>query len=118
MQGIVEWKRALQERANQPTTHSFEIKYTTFHHVSLLFNKKNKKISKYTVFLEYLVITSYKNDYFISLNTGYFFVWTKYTCMVETFEILIIKTMRRIYLHKFKQKFYNIACCVCYTFQN
>ena len=49
---------------------------------SLLFNKKNKKISKYTVFLEFLVITSF----FISFNTCYYFVWTKYTYMVEAFE--------------------------------
>ena len=59
-----------------------------FRHLSHLFNKKEGNKVK-IVFLNFLVTTSCKNDYFIYFNSCYFLVWTKCTCMLETFEMLI-----------------------------
>ena len=73
---------------NQLTIHLFGIKETVIRHLSVLLNEKNKKINL-TVFIECLIIISYKNDYLKSFYSCYFLVWTIYTCMAEPFEMFI-----------------------------
>ena len=39
--------------------------------------------------MNFWLLLATKHDYFISFNTCCVLVWTKYTCMVETFDLLI-----------------------------
>ena len=94
IEDLVSWEKCLQGRIEKGIAgkkNNLQFIYLKLSKVlpiiCLFFSITNKV--KIQLSLNFWLLLATKHDSFISSNTCYFLVWTKYTCMVETFEMLI-----------------------------